>query len=146
MRPEQFELNIENYPFSIEISTRYADVDSLNHINNVAIAEMFEESRVRFGIHYKQTSFDGKPGVARLLNVSTLFSYLREVYYPAPVTIGVGVTHIGSSSHTLSCLMLQDNRPVAHARTILVRAEEGKSLPLPETLAEQLRNQLIRRN
>ena len=34
------------YPLKVRILARYADVDPLWHINNVAIAQYYEEARV----------------------------------------------------------------------------------------------------
>ena len=39
---------LANYPFQIEVATRFQDLDTLKHINNVAIAGLYEESRLQF--------------------------------------------------------------------------------------------------
>lgn len=38
-------LLLDNYSFQITIPTRFADLDTLRHVNNVAIASLYEESR-----------------------------------------------------------------------------------------------------
>jgi len=43
---EPFRLDPERYPLKVRILTRYADVDPLWHINNVAVAQYYEEARV----------------------------------------------------------------------------------------------------
>ena len=144
MKPHAFELNPDNYPFSIELATRFADLDTLRHVNNVAIAELFEESRVRFGIFSRDMTFTDMPAPGRLVNVSVLINYLGEVFYPDTVTVAVGVCHIGTSSHTLSCLMLQQGKPVAHSRSTLVRSDGGKSQPLPADVVAMLDQHRLR--
>ena len=41
-KPQSWQLDIGNYPFSHLTETRFADVDMLGHINNVAMAGLFE--------------------------------------------------------------------------------------------------------
>ena len=43
---EPFRLDSDRYPLKARILARYADVDPLWHINNVAIAQYYEEARV----------------------------------------------------------------------------------------------------
>jgi acyl-CoA thioester hydrolase len=44
--PKRFELAI--YPHKLEISARFADMDPQWHLNNVRIAEYYQEGRVSF--------------------------------------------------------------------------------------------------
>ena len=37
-----------NYPVTVEILTRYSDIDPQHHINNVAVAQFYQESRLGF--------------------------------------------------------------------------------------------------
>ena len=76
MKPHAFELNPDNYPFSVDLATRFADLDTLRHVNNVAIAELFEESRVRFGMFSRDRTFGEMPALGRLVNVSVLINYI----------------------------------------------------------------------
>ena len=47
MKPDPQRLSPDAYPLLIEIPTRFADVDPLRHLNNVRLAEIYEEGRVR---------------------------------------------------------------------------------------------------
>jgi len=143
MRPENRDLNIANYPFTTEIPTRFGDLDPLQHVNNVAIAQIFEESRVRFGIFSRGEPLRELRKQMRLVTVATTINYLNEVSYPETVTLAVGVRHIGRTSYTLGCLMLQSDRPVAYCVTTLVRSENGQSVALPESLVEILTRHMV---
>lgn len=144
MRPQPYELDVQNYPFSIEIPTRFGDIDTLRHINNVAIAQLFEEARVRFGLHSQNKPFGKMGEFGRLVTVSSVINYLGEVFYPDPVTLAVGVDHIGTTSHILSCLMLQYDKAVAHSRTTLVlSSEQGQATSIPEQFKAILREYSI---
>jgi hypothetical protein len=47
-KPDPALLDAARYPFDLEITTRFADLDPNDHINNVAIAAVLEDARVRF--------------------------------------------------------------------------------------------------
>ena len=144
MRPETYELDVSNYPFTVELETRYGDTDTLGHVNNVAIARLFEESRVKFGMHSRRRRFRELPQPGSVVAASVLINYLAEVFYPDPVTVAVGVGRIGTASHTLVALMLQHDRPVAHCRTTLVQFAEGQSATIPEEVRGILKNFRLR--
>ncbi len=145
-RPAPFELELERYPFTLEIPTRFGDMDINAHINNVAIDRLFEEARVRFGSFSRGHSLNELRQQARFVTASTLINYLQEIFYPDPVEVGVGITRLGTSSYSLGCLMRQREKPVAHCRTVLVRSENGAASPLPDSIREALQSQLIRRD
>lgn len=145
MRPEPFELNPANYPYQIELQTRFGDLDVLNHINNVQITQLFEEGRFRFALgSLNQTSLEHKDQNP-MVTVSVLTSYLGEVQYPAPVTILAGMYHFGRTSYTISCLMQQDGRRVAHSRAVLVCSDRGRPQALPEAVLATLRPLSLKR-
>lgn len=145
MRAEPYLLKIENYPFKTEIPTRYGDVDSNGHVNNVAVARLFEESRMQFAVFSRAKPFTELRAQTRVVTISVLVNYLSEVFYPQPATIGVGVIDIGRTSYTLGCLMLQEGKPVAVSKATLVRSEDGSSSPLPEDMIELISKCKIRR-
>jgi acyl-CoA thioester hydrolase len=145
MRPEPRRLVLTHYPFSIEIATRYGDLDSLGHINNVSFGRLFEEARVRFSLHIREKkTLDELHDQARLVLVSNNFSYLREAQYPAPVTIGVGVTRIGTTSYSVGCAMFQEGHCVATNDATLVHADRGTSFPLPAEICRILAENYVR--
>jgi hypothetical protein len=47
-RPDPTRLDPATYPVTVTIQTRFQDLDVLGHINNVAMAALFESGRVRF--------------------------------------------------------------------------------------------------
>ncbi|MDB6061065.1 MAG: hypothetical protein JWM78_1168 [Verrucomicrobiaceae bacterium] len=130
-KPDPALLLLSRYPFQVELQTRFGDVDSLRHINNVAIAQLFEESRLRFLIEARGDALDPLSQSIRLVTAEIRFIYLREVAYPDSVVAGVSVEHIGNSSYRLGCAMFQFDQCVALCETAMVRSEVGGSVPLP---------------
>ncbi len=134
MKPDPALLSLKRYPFLIELQTRFGDVDSLRHINNVAISRLFEESRLRFLIATHSAAGNVLSPSIRLVTAEIRFIYLREVMYPESVMVGVSVAHIGNSSYRLASAMFQFEQCVALCETAMVRSESGGSVPLPAEL------------
>lgn len=143
-RPAPYELQAEHYPFVTEVSPRFGDLDLNTHVNNVAVAGLFEEGRLKFALHYRKTPFKGLvEGEEKALVVSSLINYLSEVYYPDPVNIHAGIVDVGRSSFTQACLMTQNGQPVAYSKVTLVRVENGQSKALSDTLRQSLSELII---
>jgi len=47
-RPDPALFDPARYPFGNSVTTRFADLDPNGHINNVAMAAVFEDARLRF--------------------------------------------------------------------------------------------------
>lgn len=138
MRHQKFQCELHRYPFTTQMSTRYGDCDVMGHINNVAYARLFEESRIRFGL-----ALHGSDNLShfgrrdRLMLVATHIFYLAEMNYPSDVTVGVGVMRIGSSSYTLSCAMFNEQGDcVAVNQSTIANGENGRSAPMSNELRE----------
>jgi acyl-CoA thioester hydrolase len=136
MRHQGFQCELHRYPFTTQMSTRYGDCDVMGHINNVAYARLFEESRIQFGmaLHGSDTlnHFDRKD---RLMIVAAHIFYLAELNYPSDITVGVGIVRIGTSSYTLSCGMFnQQGDCVAVNQSTIANGKNGKSAPMSQEL------------
>lgn len=145
MRHEQFQTELFRYPFRIELATRYGDCDVMGHINNVAFARLFEESRIQFNMaihNAADLTYFGRRD--RIMLVATHLFYLQELHYPSTVTVGVGIMRIGTSSYTLSAAMFRDDgQCVAVNQSTLVSGENGKSMPLSQALKDAASRMII---
>lgn len=134
-RPPKHLLDPANYRFEVEVPTRFDDIDSLDHINNVAMAAVFQEGRTRFDQQLRV----GMPGLRlATLIVSAHLEYLQQTYYPAPIVVKVAVEQIGGASKTLVQLALQDGKPTAFCRTVDVNANDGRPSPVPDAWRARL--------
>jgi acyl-CoA thioester hydrolase len=134
-------LDPSRYIFTHELQTRFADVDSNRHINNVAMAAAFEDARVRFD---RESQLLSQFKDLRVMIVAAHIDYMAEAHYPAPLVIHVAVLDIGRTSWTLGELALQDGRPSAYCRATLCATEGGRPTALPDRLRERLADKLIR--
>lgn len=53
-RPTKARFNIDNYPVTFDIPTRFGDLDMNGHVNNVAFGSLFEDARMRFNFHIRE--------------------------------------------------------------------------------------------
>ncbi len=130
-----------SYAWSAEMATRFADMDVNRHLNNVAIARFFEETRVRFN----WSLFAGEGATRpRFLVGHVAIDYLGEGEYPAPVTMTYAVASIGRSSFRCAKGMFQNGRCVALCDTVLVHRGPDGPAPLPDTLRTRLEPLLLK--
>lgn len=129
-----------SYPASQTLETRFGDMDVNGHLNNVAFARLFEETRVRFN--------RGAPTVAgksSFVVAHVAIDYLAEGNYPAPVTIGHAIARIGSSSFTVAMAAFQDGTCIALCDSVLVHRDPATGpAPLPPALRERLEAHRLR--
>ena len=142
-RPPPHRLDLERYPLKVEILARYADVDPLWHINNVAIAQYYEEARVSASRRIMGDLRIPTSEGLRLLLARQTIDYLREAAYPGQLTVGVGVLRIGNSSYSLGMAMFQGELCVSVSDAVLVVADERGPLHLPETYRARLGELLL---
>lgn len=139
-RPSPERLQLSTYPIQLPMELRFGDLDPLRHLNNVAIARLYEEGRVRF--------LDGS-GVRERLEPKHWFviaeltvQYLAEGFYPDPVVVGTGVLRVSASAFTLAHALFQNGRCIGTSDGVLVHVnrEEGGARRLPEAARALLRD------
>lgn len=124
LKDESWRLALASYPFRVTIPTRYGDMDSNAHLNNVAIARLVEEARVRFHWRLRDTVPETSPGGVMIVHVA--IDYLGEGAYPAEVEAGVAAASVGTSSYRLAIGLFQGGTAIALADSVMVnRAADG---------------------
>lgn len=122
-KPDPNLLDTVRYPFRCEVQTRYTDIDTNQHVNNVAIVELMQEGRIRF--HYA-TGYDRAIVNMTSMVVSFSVDYLGSAEHLTPVEIHVAALAVGRTSHTLAQLMMQNDKLVAYAQAVLVCVRDGQ--------------------
>lgn len=140
MRDDPRRRDPASYPASLTLETRFGDMDVNGHLNNVAFARLFEETRVRF--NRGATMIAGK---SSFVVAHVAIDYLAEGNYPAPVTIGYAIARIGSSSFTVAMAAFQDGTCIALCDSVLVHRDPATGpAPLPPALRERLEAHRLR--
>ena len=117
------------------MTTRFADVDPNQHLNNVALAAMMEDARVRFN---QAIGLNVKMGERRAMVASVGMEYLAQGHFPQPVDAHCGIEQVGRTSWSIAQLLTQQERPVAFARSVIVAIAEDRPAPVPDDYRELL--------
>lgn len=140
MRIDRARLTRETLPFRCEIATRFADLDVIGHVNNVAAAAILQEGRNRF-IHHCELF---KLAHAQLVVASTLIEYAGDLLHPAPIEVCVGVLEIGRSSVRLGQIAWQHDRVGVYAEVVQVTRDANGAAPIPGAWRAMLETMRIR--
>ena len=124
-KPDPTLLDPTRYQFSCTSEPRFGDLDVNMHINNVAMAGMLEDGRVRF--HHRIGYRDLLANLTSMV-ASLQIDYLGEGNYPDPITVHCAVESVGRTSHRLANLITQNDRLIAFARTTIVTVGGVRSM------------------
>lgn len=136
-------LKLDTYPFRTDITLRFADIDPQWHLNNVRVGEYYQEARVTFFRHLNRDfGYQRTPG-SRTLVVHQSIDYLNEVTHPGLITVGIGVTRVGSSSWSCGMGLFKDNQCAGLSTTVLVYGLENGAAPIPDDYRALLQRFLL---
>jgi acyl-CoA thioester hydrolase len=141
LKPSPHRLDLSTYPFVTEIPTRFGDMDPLRHLNNVALAGIYEEGRVRFGLSVNDSYIHHKGH--RLVIAEVNIRYLAEGHYPGALTVAAGVIRVGASSYVLAQALFQNGQCIGVCDSVLVYTAEHRPHPLPDGFKAALLGKMI---
>lgn len=141
-KSESWQRDPESYPFSTVTETRFQDLDPLGHINNVAMAALFENGRVRFN---RNLGLERRQPGERWLIASVSIDYVAEAHFPDPVEVMSGIGRIGSSSWDIYSAAFQQGVCVATCVSTLVLTDKAGPKPIPDPLRQRYNELLVRR-
>lgn len=117
-----------SYPVLLEHDARYGDLDPSRRIGRDALVRWFEDARVAV----ERTRFGADlTGRTRLLLASVRVDVLAPLRVARTYRIGLGVTHVGTSSFAYSYGVFADDECVAAGESVSVHASNGRPVPLP---------------
>ncbi len=141
MKPAHERLCLATYPFATELVPRFGDMDVQGHLNNVALAGLYEEARVRFVSSLFQ--IHSRPDGQRPVLAEATIRYLAEGRYPGRLAAAAGLLRIGRTSYVIGQAMFQNTVCIGTADIVIVWTEGGRPCPIPETLRAALATALI---
>ena len=127
-RPDPYRLNLSAYPHSETIQTRFQDLDTLGHINNVAMAALFESGRVRFNEAMGLAGWAGHRWLVARIEIN----YLAEGNFPADVEIATGIGEIGTRSWQILSTAFQHGFAIATCDAAIVMSGATGATRLPD--------------
>lgn len=113
------------------LEQRYADLDTLGHVNNVAFLTYLQEGRLKLFVQLLRGSF-----TPRYVVVRNEIDYVRTLNFSLePLQMDLWIDTIGSSSFTIASEIFDaDGQVAARAKSVLVHLNEDgtASQPLPD--------------
>ena len=142
MKPAPERLLLATYPYSTELDTRFGDMDVQGHLNNVALAGLYEEARVRFVSSLVR--IHSRPDRQRPVLAEATIHYLAEGRYPGRLVAAAGVLRIGRSSYVIGQAMFQGETCIGTADIVIVWTAAGRPSPIPDELRTALQGAPIK--
>lgn len=130
------------YPSLVTLDTRFTDMDVNRHLNNVAVARLYEEARVRF--NWALRAAHPELGRVRYFVARVETDYLGEGQYPLPVDIGYGIAAFGRTSFRAALGLFQAGACIGLCDTVMVHRGETGPAALPDALRAVLGEWLLR--
>lgn len=124
------------YATEVELTVRYRDIDSYDHVNNAVYVTYLEQARVEYVREVFATSALDPGFVVGGLTID----YERPIEFGDRVVVGLRVTDIGDSSITVEYEIRADGELAATAETVLVAfdPETRQPRPVPEGWRERI--------
>jgi len=126
LAPELLERS--HYRYWISDQVRFADLDALGHVNNLAVGVYFENVRVAL---YTQL-FPDWPRLKQVFVLAHLeIDYLHELHYPAALDVGLRLQGFGETSMRMVAAVFRQNTPAAISQSVSVYIDDTTRRPVP---------------
>ncbi|MDM1493102.1 acyl-CoA thioesterase [Acinetobacter indicus] len=130
-------MQLTDYPVIHQQVVAWGDMDALGHVNNVMYYRYIESARIHYmdQIRMMQQSFS-------TVVASNQCKYMRPVFYPDTLKIGVRVEEIRNSAFRMHYILWSEQQQavVASAEAIMVcvNSESMQKMPLPESIRQYI--------
>ena len=118
--------------YTLDIESRWRDMDAFNHVNNASYLGYIEEARVRW---FKSLSTDWAGETSAPVMASVTVNYKRPAHWPETLRIELSAERIGGKSLTLAHRITSASDPsvlYCDGHTVLVWIDRtGQSVVLP---------------
>jgi acyl-CoA thioester hydrolase len=123
----------------LELPVMYGDLDTQEHVNNVALQRYFEQSR--YVTHVEGGVADLLYGIGHRLVVAHIgVDFLGETFFGTPLMVRCRLGRIGTTSIVEEQAAWQGGRCVAVAEVVsAIRGEDGGPAPVPQSVVDLLR-------
>ena len=123
--------NLTNFPFHVNIQTRWRDLDAFGHVNNAVFATYIETAR---GTLFKRWSlpFDGTG--KSLIVASMTINYLKQLKHPSNVIVGLKINKVGNTSFNIESYIFDEKdtqNPIATSNVVIVCFDFDNQKPVP---------------
>jgi acyl-CoA thioester hydrolase len=129
-RPDELRRTPDLYPVRYLSRLRFADVDVLGHLNNVAQSALHEDARTTLCEQIFPTAH--RPTGSRLVIGQNSLHFLNEAFYPGDLLICAGISRVGGKSFVCSTALFSGDTCVSIADSVMVMQQDKRPVPLTE--------------
>ena len=130
-------LMLSDYPIIHIQPVAWGDMDAFGHVNNVLYYRYMESARIRYMDELNIFQHDVYTVVA-----SNQCKYIRPVFYPDQLKIGVRVEEMRNSALRMSYLLWSEQQQaivaLGEAVMVCVDKENMLKLPIPEIIRQKV--------
>ncbi len=137
MKHDAWRHDAAQYTATYDIPARYADVDTLRHLNNSALHGLHQEARMRFLAERIGDGFWRERG-PRLLARRVTTDFLLESQYPQVLQAAVRVTALDDAQLVLASALFQHGRCVGLQTTSCAAGVRGQLQLMPPAWQQAL--------
>lgn len=117
-------LALSNYPIVHVQPVAWGEMDTFNHVNNVAYYRYAESARISY---FQQIGLTKNRSDLSTILASSSCQYLAPVSFPDTLLIGVRIKHIGTTSLIFEYEFIShsQNKTVARGESVIVRTDNN---------------------
>lgn len=120
----------ENYPFRLDIRTRFGDLDTNRHVNNVALVSWYLDALAE--LHLDVLGYPTGGPLDGLSPSALRVDYLAEVHYPGIHQLRVGVLDLDETAVRYACGLFDGSRCIGLAEAVGAHHAPGEDGDLVE--------------
>ena len=123
--------NLTNFPFHVNIQTRWRDLDAFGHVNNAVFATYIETAR---GTLFKRWSLPFNGTGKSLIVASMTINYLKQLKHPSNVIVGLKINKVGNTSFNIESYIFNEKdiqSPIATSNVVIVCFDFDNQKPVP---------------
>lgn len=124
---------LEGFPLVMRFTVPFADVDMMQHVNNVAYIRWLETLRAEYFAQVMQTPINGECG---MVQANIEFTYERQLSYRERIAVGCKIPRIGTKSFDFAYEVWSEThgRRAAHGKTAMVAFDfaRNRTIEVPQ--------------
>ena len=132
---------LEGYSVVIEIPIAWGEMDSFQHVNNVAYFRYFESARIRYSETLGLHKYKDETGIGPILG-SASCKYRLPLTYPDTVSVGAKITAIVEDRFTMKYVVVSHKHQKIAAEgdgvVVIYDYREGKKTAIPEEIRKRI--------
>jgi acyl-CoA thioester hydrolase len=132
---------LEDYSVVIEIPIAWGEMDSFQHVNNVAYFRYFESARIRYSEKLGLYKHKDETGIGPILG-STSCKYRLPLTYPDTVSVGTKIIDIAEDRFTMKYVIVSHKHQKIAAEgdgvVVMYDYREGKKTAIPEEIRKRI--------